>query len=314
MFVIFSSLLPIFLVIGLGAVLRQSGFLPFSFFSGLNRLAFYVGLPALLFSRIATSPLEGGPALRIFNLLLITIIIITIISYLLSYAGRLSAPQRGSFIQATIRGNLAFIGLPVIIYTGIEHGMAPEKIETAAMLALAPAVPLFNILAVLVLTHNSNDKKGASYLLTSTGKVITNPILLACLGGIIFAWLQWPLPTLIERTLNHLGQMALPLALLAIGASLSISKLKSRITPTLVAAFIKTGLTPLIGFVVASLIFNLTATELRIALILLACPTAISSYIMVQQLGGDEQLAGGAIMASTLLSLLSLATVIFLTA
>ncbi len=315
--VIISSLLPIFLVLGVGRALRGCGFLPAEFFTQLNRLAFYVGLPALLFSRIATSPLEGGPALRILWVVLAATAVVTAVAFVLTSHLHLEDPGRGAFIQGAMRGNLAYIGLPVIIYSLTSDGLAGSGVETTAMLVLAPSVPVYNIVAVLLLTRfgRPDGKSGPPSVsaLALAGRVLRNPLLIACLLGLLVAWTGLDMPVFLMRTLEPLSQMALPLALLAIGASLVRSKdqpVRDK-WPTVIASLLKIGLAPALGYLFGRL-FGLPPGELRMALIFLACPTAITSYVMAQQLGADEQLAGDVVVLTTVLSFFSLALVLTL--
>ncbi len=308
---VLSSLLPIFLIIGLGAVLRTSQFMPPGFFAGLNRLAFYVGLPVLLFSRIATSTIESGPALRILWVLLAATALVVALAYVCARRLRLDGGGRGAFVQAALRGNLAYIGLPVILYAMAGDSPAASQIETTAMLVLAPLVPIYNIVSIIVLTKAANhpeDRPGAMALL---GRILGNPLLVACLLGLAVAVAGISLPSFLLRTMRPLGQMALPLALLAIGAALTRESLRGRFAPSFAASVLKVVAAPALGWLLGRL-FSLPADELRMAMIFLACPTAVTSYVMAQQLGGDEGLAGSSVVLSTLLSFFALTAVLLL--
>lgn len=306
--IITTSLLPIFLVIALGKILCRSGFLPAAFFAGLNRLAFYVSLPALLFSRIATSTVEGGPALRVTLVVLAATMAVILLAYLVMGPLKLNGPAQGSFVQAAMRGNLAYIGLPVIVYS-LSQVADSESVETTAMLVLAPTVPVYNIISVIVLLRGAHKDKESPGLGSLIGKVLANPLLIACLLGLLVAAAGWHIPPLLLRTLNPLSQTALPLALLAIGAALSRQGIKGGAMPAFVASLLKVAVAPAFGFLIARAL-DLPAMETRMALILLACPTAVASYVMAEQMGADETMAGNTIVVSTLLSFLALAVVL----
>ncbi len=311
--VIINSLLPIFLVLGLGALLKSLGFLPPEFFPKLNRLVFYVGLPALLFSRIATSPIEGGPALRIFWVMLAACGLMIVISLGIGKLMKLGGPGQGAFMQAALRGNLAYIGLPVVLYTMAGTELQGSEVETTAMLVLAPTIPLYNIISVIVLISCNQQSQNRPSIFELSKKILTNPLLIACLLGLLVAWGEWHLPIFVLRSLAPLSEMALPLALLSIGASLSCGGINRKVlSPAIIASLMKVGLTPLLGFFLAQLM-GLTPAETRMTLLFLACPTAVTGFIMAEQLGADEKLAGNAVVLSTLLSFFSLATVLLLT-
>jgi malate permease and related proteins len=99
-----------------------------------------------------------------------------------------------------------------------------------------------------------------------------------------------------------IGQIALPLALLGIGASLTFKGLFNDFSNSLFSALIKTIATPIFGFFVGSVI-GLPRQELMIVLLYLACPTAVASYVMAQQMDADEILAGKIVIFSVFFSM-----------
>ena len=103
--------------------------------------------------------------------------------------------------------------------------------------------------------------------------------------------------------------MALPLGLLGVGGSLVTVKLGARWRTPLASALVKTALSPVLGWLVGRAL-GLGAAELKMVLILMACPTAIISYTMALELKGDEALAAGAIALSVLTSVVSLAVIV----
>ena len=114
---IFNSIAPLFLLIALGWTLQKTGFLPDHFFKGINRLVFWFALPALLISRISVAELELATLSRIVLLLTSGTLLAMTLAWIVSRRLQLPAPQTGSFIQGSFRGNGAFIGLPVIVYS-----------------------------------------------------------------------------------------------------------------------------------------------------------------------------------------------------
>ncbi len=337
-----NILAPVFLVILLGAILEKTGFWRTELTRETNRLAYWIGLPCLLFVTTARSESSGGGALRISLVIVTGAIACIVLGYLVARLLRLSGPLEGAFVQAAFRGNLAYIGLPIVNYALSQASLLPafvglnaDQIKSIAVLSFAPIVPAYNVAAVLVLVAGSQKRKQNSWL-SLLFSVATNPLLLACVAGLGWSSAGWKLPQWLGNTCQVLGEMALPLALLGIGASLikargqnqvtPISKkfatdinLKAKssnafssqnsITPSLLAALLKVAVAPLVGWLVAGW-FGLSAGEQAIALLYLACPTAAASYIMAEQIGGDEWLTSNAIVFSTLLSAVALAVVL----
>jgi predicted permease len=141
-------------------------------------------------------------------------------------------------------------------------------------------------------------------------KVVQNPLLIACVVGLFFSLSGIRIPHTLIRTLRPLGQMALPLALFSIGASFKKGRLFTQLGPaTWLAALLKVACMPLIGFILIKL-FHFGTVEGRMALIFLACPTAVSSYVMAEQMGADAELAGSTVLLSTILAMPALAIVL----
>lgn len=306
---IIDSLAPIFLVIGLGWVLRQKKFLSHEALDSLARLAYWVAIPCLLFSKIIhSSPVSPAQISSLFFVTLGTTVSGMILSYLLAVSLKLPKSAIGTFVQAAFRGNLAFVGLPVIFYTFSGSDGSTATAGTAAILIFGPLVVFYNISAVVILLMSRHGISTQS-IRPLLKEIASNPLFLSCLLGVLYAMTNLPLPTVAERTLDTLGQMALPLALICLGGSLRYIDLRDGWIPQIAAASAKVIMMPLLGYAIAWLV-ELNGDNTKIALILLACPTAAASYVLVHQLGGDEALASGAIVLSTPLAALALALVL----
>lgn len=313
---IINTLAPVFLIIILGAILQKTGFLSPQISRQNNRLVYWIGLPCLLFNKTAQAEIIGDSALRIAVVLVLGMTSCAILAYLISRLFRLSGASTGALVQASFRSNLAYIGLPVVIYAvsgfsdhSVFGSLNEEQVQSLAVLSFAPLVPLYNGLAVFVLVMGNSRDKAQQPWSTLRRSLITNPLLFACGLGLSWSFLALPLPLALSKTLQTVGQLSLPLALLSIGVSLATTQVRGKITISVIAALIKVVLAPILGLVFANWL-SLSSLEQAIALIYLACPTAIASYIMAQQLGGDETLTSNSIVFSTLLSALVLAIIL----
>jgi malate permease and related proteins len=307
-----NTLVPLLAIVLLGAVLRRTRFASAGLFRETNRLLYWIALPALLFEETATAEIGGDAALRVAGVILIATAACIGVGYLVAWLLRLPRHSVGAFVQGGFRGNLAYVGLPAITLAlaGSDGAIDPE-VRTLAVLALALIVPIYNIVAVVVLVASGGaagqpPAARAAYLRKLGVALVTNPFILACLAGLLIAVSGWDLPTIVARTCATLGQMTTPLALLGVGATLSLEALRGRWTQAAAAALVKVAVAPLVGYLLVSAL-GLAPLELRIAMIYLATPTATASYVMAGQLGSDEQLAGAVIVLSTILSLPALA-------
>lgn len=302
MFII-NSIAPIFLLIALGKILQKSGFLPDSFFKGINRFVFWFGLPALLISRISVAQLELSTISRIVLLLISGTLLAMALAWVVSRGLKLPAPKSGSFIQGSFRGNGAFIGLPVIVYS---LGSLDSRAETLGTVVLGPVVILFNVLGVLILTHYSRHRKGTgSSTVSFIGELVRNPLIAACAIGLALNLSHTLLPRFLFLPLAALGDTALPLVLMSIGAALEFERLRGAASPSLIASLIKVVAAPFFGFLLAGL-FGLSPMERMIAIFYLAAPAAGMSYVMAEVMGNDGPLAGRIVALSTLLSAITI--------
>lgn len=305
---VLTILAPVFLVVTIGFFLRKTGFASYNFFKQTNKLVYWIGLPALLFYKTAGAPPELGDVLNIVLVIIAGMAGCIVVGYLVSFLMGLSVEARGTFVQGAFRGNLAFVGLPIVLYTIETADVAGDGM---AFLVLAPLIPLYNFASVFVLTAG-RKKEGStlkSHFRTLAFKIVTNPLIIACLAGLAYALIGVDIPLVLYRTCEAIGQMALPLALLGIGATLSFDTVKGKAQESIPAALIKTAGAPLVGFLASSAL-QLSTLEMRVALLYLACPTAVASYVMAQQLNGDDRLAAGIVVVSTILSAASLWTVL----
>ncbi len=306
---IINTVLPVFLIIALGAQLRKAGFVSAELVTGLNRLVYWVALPVLLFYKIATAAYDYQAAGKTFLVMLIGMLACIAAGYLVAVVMRMPAPLMGTFVQGAFRGNLLYVGLPIIIYSFTNSAdYSTAEIETLAFLVLASLVPAYNIAAVLVLlaSRHKLDRHAPARI---SRQLITNPLIIACLAGAIYPLVFPSLPIVIVRTCTAVGQIALPLALLGVGAALVQGRIIGRHTYAFVGSVIKIAIAPIVGLLTARLL-GLGPAETRVALIFLACPTATVSYIMAGQLGGDERLSAAMVLISTILSILSLSLVV----
>jgi len=147
---------------------------------------------------------------------------------------------------------------------------------------------------------------------TMVESIVTNPLLLSGLSGLAIGLAGIPLPAYLDRSLEILGDSAVPIALLCIGGSLSVARLTGHRSRIVAAAVLKVAVAPAVVMVLASLA-RLNPVEQRIALIFAASPTAAAAYVMARQMGGDAALASGSIALSTILSAFSLAAALWLT-
>lgn len=292
---VLTIVLPVFLVIGLGFCLRRWGFLNAAFLTQTNRLVFYVCLPLLLFHKIGAADFAAN-----FNGRLVLGSVLSLafgfgLSY--GYAALRKYPPaiRGTFSQGAFRGNLAYVGLAIVFNAYGTQGLTRAGI---LMGFLVPALNFFAV-AALLLPHRA-AQEGHSPLFW-VRQVALNPLLIASFAGIAWSSTGQHLPLILDRAFDIATGMTLPLALVAIGASFSFTKLRGDLVRAGLASTCKVVVMPIAAALILA-VLGVGGEDLAIGVLLAATPTATATYIMAEQMGGDAELAGSIVMLSTLLS------------
>lgn len=298
--------MPIFLVMVIGYILKQIGMLNDNFVTVANKFNFKVTLPFMLFKDIA-----GVDIKAVFDIkyVFFCAIVSTICFWVVWGTAKLLVRDktiRGAFVQSSFRGSAAVMGLAFIQNIYGSSAMGP--------LMIVSAVPLYNIFSVIVLTFEANDSTGINKKakIRQAGiNICKNPIILSILAGLIVGLLGIQFPTLVNKTISNVAQMATPLALITIGAGFEGRKALAKIAPTMVASTIKLVLQPLVFLPVAAWM-GFSGEKMIAILIMLASPTTPSCYIMAKSMNNDEVLTASVIVTTTLMAAFTLTGWIFL--
>ena len=322
---IFNSILPVILLLALGFLLRRGKFFTEDFVKSMSQLVYWIGLPALLVGKLSTANYEFDALREVLVVFFGAMFAVMAVGWIVAKLMGMPQRSKGAFVQAGFRGNLGFLGLPIVLFslTGLDPVHAAE-LTSLAVLLLAPGSLVHNVasVCVMVATEENNNEvnegvakvPGQSNLSRVCWSLISNPLIIAVLIGIGLGTMrgEFSIPIFLNRTLVSLGQMSVPLALLAVGASFTQFKLPGSPIQTGIATFIKIVVAPSIGLLLAWCV-GLSAMEARVVLVYLATPTAVASFILVEQFRGDEALAASAVVVSTLLSIVTLAVALWVT-
>ena len=298
--------MPIFLVMVIGYILKQIGMLNDNFVTVANKFNFKVTLPFMLFKDIAGVDIKAAFDIKY---VLFCAIVSTICFWVVWGTAKLLVRDktiRGAFVQSSFRGSAAVMGLAFIQNIYGSSAMGP--------LMIVSAVPLYNIFSVIVLTFEANDSTGIdkkAKIRQAGINICKNPIILSILAGLIVGLLGIQFPTLVNKTVSNVAQMATPLALITIGAGFEGRKALAKIAPTMAASMIKLVLQPLVFLPVAAWM-GFSGEKMIAILIMLASPTTPSCYIMAKSMNNDEVLTASVIVTTTLMAAFTLTGWIFL--
>ncbi len=295
-----AALIPVFAIIALGAVLRRLAFLPDDGWRAVEQLTYFVLFPCFLFGAIAFADFANQPVGRMALLLAGAMLVMTSVTFPFKHALTLDGPAFTSLFQGAVRWN-SYVALGAIAAVLGQPGLALIAIAVAVM------VPLANLLCVVVLMRNNGQSASVA---TLARQLAMNPLILACIAGIAVQAIGLPLPKVASTTINLLGKAALPLGLLAVGASLDLGNALARPTPVVTAMVLKLAIMPLI-VAAGALALGVTGTAKVAALICAAVPGAPSSYILARQLGGDAPLMANITTAQTLAAMLTMPIILW---
>lgn len=300
-----GAILPVFGVMVLGFLLRRRGFLTQGFCQTGNRLVFNLCLPAMLLRQIASMggvrAADGGFLLYAFAATLAGVLAV----WLPAHFFMKDKTQVGAFAQGAFRGNTALLGAALLQSICGSQAYAP--------LIILAAVPVYNVLSVVVLSLEAGGggTLHRARVLGALKQVARNPILLGILAGMPFALTGRSIPLPADKVLSMLGGLASPLSLLVIGAGFRWQAALEKRRATLLAALVKLVLLPAAALPPAAAL-GFRGEALVALLVMSGTPSAVSSYIMAENMGNDGVLANGIVAVTTLLSAVTLTGWIFL--
>ena len=302
---VLNSLFPVFALVVLGVCLKHFKITGDVFLQTADRLVYFIFFPAMLFWKIGGAQTGATIPWRFCGAALAAAAVTYIASALALKVFRISAFQAGSFSQSCYRFN-TYIGMAIILSALGEPGVRHFGILIGFI------IPFVNVLAVATLSwYGETDGSRENRIGLTLKALVSNPLVLACLAGLLYARVINTFPVFIDNTLSLVSMVTLPLALLSIGGSLTFKSLAGYMRPSLVAAGIKLVLLPLVGYGFLNL-FAVTRFEVQTGMIFFALPTSTALYVLSSQLGSDTRLAAASIVLSTVLSFVSLTAVLLI--
>ena len=315
-----NATMPIFLVMAVGYVLRQIKMVNEEFINVANKLCFKVTLPCMLLMNMMDCDIrhtfDGKYVLYCAATTMICILVIWILAKLILKDKTIV----GEFVQGSYRGSAAILGIALVTNISGHAGMSS--------LMMLGSVPLYNIFAVIVLTFeapqsryeqmdnkNTDEQKKKEEKRKNIKKacvgICKNPIILSILFGMLLSCVNVHFPIIIEKTINSIGSLTTPLALIAIGAGFEGKKAIKKVEPAIAATMIKLVIQPAI-FLPLAIVMNFETDKIVAALIMLGAPTTATSYIMSKSMGHEGVLSASIVVLTTLLSAFTITVWVFI--
>jgi len=297
--VVIAALLPVFLLIVLGFVLKRTLMPIDTQWHGLERLTYYVLFPVLLVQTLVKADLTRVPIAGVGGALLLSALAMSLLCLALrrplARAG-VDGPAFTSIFQGAIRWQ-TYVALSV---SGNLFGSVGLALASVAMVAI---IPLVNVFSVAVLAHYASPQKQSMGAIIMT--VVKNPLIWACVIGLAINVAHIPLPKIWHEVANALGGSSLAIGLLVTGAGLHLEGMFRPSLAASVALVLKLVLMPALA-VALGLWFGLGGSSLAIVTACAAVPTSPSAYVMARQLGGDAPLLAQIITLQTILAAITM--------
>lgn len=314
-----NAIMPLILIILLGYWLKRIDFFSKEFLKYANKTVFYVCLPVLLFKNI--TDIDGLYEIRwdaVFYVLLIIILLLLIGTFFTLFIPE--RKQKGVILQCVFRSNFALIGVPLA-----ELIAGGDGVRVAALLS-AFTIPIYNMLAVIVLTIFKDGKSNISFKKIFVG-IIKNPLIIGVVSGLIIVGVRPYLPNnmtilsqfdFIETTISFLAKSATPLALLVLGGQFEFSKIAGYRKQICMGTIGRIVIAPLLGIGIAAFltlhkVLHFDSATFAALIALFGTPVAVASAIMAESMDNDGQLAGQLVVWTSLLSVFTLFITIFIT-
>ncbi|MCJ7665168.1 MAG: AEC family transporter [Actinobacteria bacterium] len=290
---------PIFIVIAVGFLIRKKNIISGEGVGLLNKLAYNIGLPALVFISITGHSLSDIFNIRIIKVIYLAYAILILLTILINFIVKRSGKTKGAIIVSSFRCNMAFVGFPIILAAYGDLALAK------ASLVVAFLVPVNIIVTVLIFKfYNRGDEAIEARRLFLS--FLKDPMIIAAISGILFSYFELRIPEIIYRSLDIISGMTVAIALLSIGASFNFVHLKNDFKVVSYISFNKLILMPVVVFVLSTFVFKVEAIDRNVMVILFATPLAVAAYIMAKELRSNHQLMASALILTTIVSALTI--------
>jgi len=301
-----NATIPVFLMMVLGWIFQKVKLIDEHTTQKINQFVFKALLPALLFMDLSKADFKSVWDTKFVIFCFMATIFSIIIAFVFSLIHK-DKSERGEIIQASYRSSAAILG---IAFVNNIYGEA-----TMAALMIVGTVPLYNIIAVIVLSLTSpktGESCNSGQILKKTLKdVLTNPIILGIAAGMIWSILDIPQPVIMSKSISYLGGMATPLSLIALGASFKVSDAKSKMPIAFCIAAVKLILFCVI-FLPIAIALGFRGEKLIAILVMLGSATTGSSFVMSRNMGHKGTITACAVMVTTLCSAFTLTLWLFI--
>lgn len=299
-----SAIIPIFLLIGLGILLKSKAGFNDEFWRSVERLTFSGLFPSLLFVKISAADIDWSNSFPIASAIIISILLTAAATVPFRRLLGFNPEQFVAVFQGAFRSN-AYVGIAITL------SVFGDNATGAMAVTLLSVGVTINFLGVWGHLHwLGNEERSRGWRNIAIGS-LKNPLIQACFVGALFNAAGWGLPPIIGPTLELLSNAALPMGLMAVGSGLKLSSIKAASAPAAVSCGLKLLLMPLVTFGLGTML-GLEGYALIVPVIFAGLPTSSTSYVVSRQMGSDAELMAAIVTASHLAAIFSMPVILSL--
>ena len=293
--------LPLFLLMALGYVIKLTGMMNETSVKQVNKVIFKIFLPLLVFCNIYNTEIAESFNSQLLLYAVSGVLIQFVLSLCLAVLLEKDNSRRGVMLQGMFRSNFVLFGIP------ISRALFGDTAAGLASILIAVIIPLYNVLAVISLELFNGKRPNIGKILFG---IVTNPLIIGSVLGILFVVFQIPIPTPIYDTMEDLSSISTPLASVILGASFSFGDVGRYVKELVITLSAKLVVFPAL-FLGIALLLGFRDAPLAVLLTVFGAPIAVSSFTMAQQMGGDDKLAGQLVVFGSILSIGTMFLLIF---
>lgn len=293
--------LPVFAMVFLGIGLKRLGWIDRTFVTTASALVFKATLPTLIFLSLIKADISVALDISLMVFFAIATLGQFVLSWLWAHF-RVPYAERGIYVQGAFRGNCGVVGL------ALAAGMYGNYGLSTGSLLVGVVIIMYNALSVVVLAAYQAEK--AANWRSILKHIAANPLIISVIVALPFTAFSISLPSWVMTSGDYFASLTLPLALICIGATLSMSSIRDKSDIAVSSSIMKMAILPVLSTVAAWLL-GFEGEQLGLLFLFFASPTAAASFVMVKAMGGNAGLAANIIAITTLMASISVTLGIF---
>jgi predicted permease len=305
---IFDTILPIFLLLTIGKIMKTYWLTSSEFWRGMEKFSYFILFPSAIFNYIVHADLNSRQVLGVVSILILASSIVLCGLWLYKKHYAINGKVFTSMVQGSIRyNNYMFFGIGSMLYK--DEGLSMMAIVALYLIVFTNVV---SILAFNIFVEKDSEGDYFENMVALIKKFTLNPMICASLLALTFNQCEIKIGASLTNLLKNLSSSALSVGIITVGSGLVLSfRTKEQLNSIVVSATSKLFVLPIITYLLLTM-FKIDGMLKEIALLHSCMPCATTSYVLSKQLNGDYELMASIITVTTIFSVLSLSILMYI--